>query len=128
VGIDMDEIDWDTEDAEMTPDEQVRMYRTQSAFDGGEVTETVTFSRYDAERWVIASYPRVQLRTGGEFVGTTTEWAIPRDQDIAAFMANRIAIFERSGWIVADPASITLKPRTAEPWEKVDPADGPCPF
>jgi hypothetical protein len=122
------EIDWDTEDAEMTPVEQVLMYRTQTAFNSQPVTETVTFSRYDAERWVIAAYPRVQFRDGADFVGTTNEWAIPAGRDIAAFMADRIARFEADGWIVSDPASIALKPRTPEPWETTDPIDGPCPF
>jgi hypothetical protein len=122
------EIDWDTEDAEMTPVEQVLMYRTQTAFDGRPVTETVTFSRYDAERWVIAAYPRVRLASGDEDGGTTIEWAMEPSTDIAAFMADRVTRFERDGWIVSDMASIALKPRTPEPWETTDPIDGPCPF
>jgi hypothetical protein len=116
-------IDWDDETEVMTPDDQVLMFRPM-----GDVFETVTFSRYDAERWVIAAYPRVQMREGGEFVGTTLEFPIPRTADPAEFMATRIAKFEAEGWMIADPAAIELRERTAEPWETVDPTDRPCPF
>jgi hypothetical protein len=116
-------IGWDNEAEVMTPDDQVTMFRPM-----GEVYETVTFSRYDAEHWVIAAYPRVQMREGGEFVGTTLEFPIPRGTDPSVFMAARIATFEGVGWKIADPAAIHLIPRVAEPWEIVDPTDRPCPF
>jgi hypothetical protein len=119
--------DWDDETEVMTPDEQVMMYRTMQGA-GGVLTETVTFSRYDADRWLIAAYPRVQMREGGEFVGTTNEWPIPKDQDAALFMTRRIAKFRMEGWIVTDLAAIDLRPRVAEPWEIADPMDGPVPF
>lgn len=117
------ETDWDDEAEVMTPDDQVLMYRPM-----GQVFETVTFSRYDADRWLIAAYPRVQMREGTEFVGTTNEWPIPRDADAASFMESRVAKFEREGWVVADLAAIELRPRVTEPWETPDPTNRPCPF
>lgn len=120
--------DWDDEIEVMTPDEQVLMYRKLPTASGQVLTETVTFSRYDAERWVIAAYPRVQMREGAEFVGTTNEWPIPKDRDAALFMTCQIAKFRMEGWIVADLAAIDLRPRVAEPWEIPDPTNRPRPF